>query len=275
LKATRGVRFALYDAGWRTYARVRIFPFVSPFRRMPQSTDDPPHTVVASQDAPHPAHLRLKLRGVLILALCLLAAVLLSIDSLNAGLHRVLAVAEPVIATHPVSGLLLFVVLSALSAVIAFFSSALLVPVAVYTWGTPLTAALLWLGWWIGGACTYAFGRALRRPLVRMSGSDEHFEFYRRRIPADVGFPAVLLLQIALPSEIPGYLCGVIGVPFRTYALALAVAELPYAVGTVLIGDSLLQQRTGLLLSLGVLGAVASGYAVRRLRRRLSPPSSV
>ena len=63
-------------------------------------------------------------------------------------------------------------------------------------------------------------------------------------------------------------------VPFRIYALALAIAELPYAVGTVLIGDSLLQQRTGLLLSLGVLGAMASGIAVHRLRRRLSPTGS-
>lgn len=232
---------------------------------------DPMQDVVA--DA-HPAHLRLMLRAVLILALCALAAVLLSIDSLNAGLHRLLAAAEPAIAAHPVSGLLLFVALSALSAVVAFFSSALLVPVAVYTWGAPTTAVLLWLGWWLGGACTYAFGRALRRPLIRMAGHAEQLDFYRRRVPADAGFAMILLLQIALPSEIPGYLCGVMRVPFRTYASALAIAELPYAVGTVLIGDSLLQQRTGLLMSLGVLGAVASGLAVHRLRRRLSSPAA-
>jgi uncharacterized membrane protein YdjX (TVP38/TMEM64 family) len=241
---------------------------------MPPSPDDPLHDAVP-EDASHPAHARLKWRAVLILALCLAAAVLLSIDSLNAGLHRLLSAAEPAIAAHPVSGALLFIVLSAFSAVIAFFSSALLVPVAVYTWGMPLTAVWLWLGWWIGGACTYALGRALRRPLIRMAGHAEQLDFYRRRIPADAGFAMILLLQIALPSEIPGYLCGVMRVPFRTYASALALAELPYALGTVWIGDSLLQQRTGLLLSLGVLGALASAYAVRRLRRRLSPPPSL
>ncbi len=219
-------------------------------------------------------HVRLKWRAVLILALCISAAVLLSIDSLNAGLHRLLSAAEPAIAAHPVSGALLFIALSAFSAVIAFFSSALLVPVAVYTWGMPLTAVLLWVGWWLGGACTYAFGRALRRPLIRMAGHAEQLDFYRRRVPADAGFAMILLLQVALPSEIPGYLCGVMRVPFRTYALALALAELPYALGTVWIGDSLLQQRTGLLLSLGVLGAAASAYAVRRLRQRLLPPPS-
>lgn len=240
---------------------------------MPLSPDDPMQDT-AREDAAHPAHLRLKWRPVLILALCVLAVSLLSIDSLNAGLHRLLAAAEPAIAAHPVSGALLFIVLSALSAVIAFFSSALLVPVAVYTWGMPLTAVLLWAGWWIGGVCTYALGRALRRPLIRLASHAEQLDFYRRRIPADAGFAMILLLQLALPSEIPGYLCGVMRVPFRTYALALALAELPYALGTVWIGDSLLQQRTGLLLSLGVLGAVASIYALRRLRQRLSPPSS-
>lgn len=240
---------------------------------MPLSPDAQTHDAIP-EHASHPVHARLKWRAALILALCALAAVLLSIDSLNAGLHRLLAAAEPAIAAHPVSGVLLFIALSALSAVVAFFSSALLVPVAVYTWGMPLTAVLLWVGWWVGGVCTYAFGRALRRPLVRVAGHAEQLDFYRRRVPADAGFTMILLLQIALPSEIPGYLCGVMRVPFRTYALALALAELPYALGTVWIGDSLLQQRTGLLLSLGVLGAVASAYAVRRLRRRLSPLAS-
>lgn len=233
-----------------------------------------PPEVASPEVAPpaHPRHLRLPLRALAILALCVAVVLLLSVDSVNAGLHRLLAAAEPTIALHPVSGLLLFVALSALSAVVAFFSSALLVPVAVYTWGTLPTMALLWLGWWLGGAVTYALGYALRRPLIRFAGHGEHVDFYRRRIPADAGFAVVLLLQFALPSEIPGYLCGVMRVPFRTYALALAVAELPYAVGTVLMGDSLLQQRTGLLLSLGLLGAAISGDAVRRLRRRLSPP---
>lgn len=239
---------------------------------MPRTPDDPTHDAVPQHVAP-PVHPRLKWRAVAILALCISIVVLLSIDNLNAGLHRLLSAAEPAIAAHPVSGVLVFVALSAFSAVLAFFSSALLVPVAVYTWGMPLTAALLWLSWWVGGACTYALGRALRRPLIRMAAHAEQVDFYRDRLPADAGFTVILLMQIALPSEIPGYLCGIMRVPFRVYALALAVAELPYALGTVWIGDSLLQQRTGLLLSLGVVGAAASAYAVRRLRQRLSPPA--
>lgn len=78
-----------------------------------------PPEVASPEVAPpaHPRHLRLPLRALAILALCVAVVLLLSVDSVNAGLHRLLAAAEPTIASHPVSGLLLFVALSALSAV--------------------------------------------------------------------------------------------------------------------------------------------------------------
>ena len=49
----------------------------------------------------------------------------------------------------------LFVLLAAISAVLAFFSSALLLPVAVFTWGSKVTFVLLWLGWLLGGIGTH------------------------------------------------------------------------------------------------------------------------
>ena len=85
---------------------------------MPPLPDDPTRHAVP-EDASHPVHARLKWRPILIFLLCVLAAVLLSIDSMNAGLHRLLSAAEPAIAAHPVSGALLFIVLSAFSALVA------------------------------------------------------------------------------------------------------------------------------------------------------------
>lgn len=222
------------------------------------------------RDRSHPPHLRQPLRALAILALCAGAFALLSLDAVQSALANALAAIAPVIAAHPVAGVALFVVLAALSALVAFFSSAVLVPVALHTWGPTVSALLLWLGWWLGGLCAYGLGRALRRPLLRRGAVVEAFAFYRARLPSDPGFFAVLLLQLALPSEIPGYLCGMMRVPLRTYILALALAELPYAAGTVLIGDSLLRQRLGLLATLAALGAAASWYAVRRLRRHLA-----
>ena len=67
-------------------------------------------------------------------------------DALHAPLVRMLELTERVLAANPLLGAALFVLFAALSGVLAFFSSAVLVPVAVYTWGLPRSAALLWLG---------------------------------------------------------------------------------------------------------------------------------
>ena len=225
---------------------------------------------MSPSDATQRAHRRARLRVAVVALAFVAVAGLLSLEGVHAWLERVLASVSPHIQGHPVTGGAVFVLLSALSAVVAFFSSAVLVPAAVYTWGEGLTAALLWLGWWLGGLGTYAIGRALRRPLMHAAGARRQFDLYRAKVPADAGFVLVFLLQLALPSEIPGYLCGVLRVPLRTYAAALALAELPYAVGTVLMGESLVLGRPGVLLALGAVALVGGWYALRILRKRLS-----
>lgn len=225
---------------------------------------------MSPSDATHRAHRRARLRVALVALAFLIVAGLLSLEGVHGWLEGVLASVSPHIQAHPVTGGVVFVVLSALSAVVAFFSSAVLVPAAVYTWGEEVTAALLWLGWWLGGLGTYAIGHALRRPLMHAAGARRQFDVYRAKVPEDAGFVLVFLLQLALPSEIPGYLCGVLRVPLRTYASALALAELPYAVGTVLMGESLVLGRPGVLLALGAVALVGGWYALRILRKRLA-----
>lgn len=199
-----------------------------------------------------------------------LLALLLTSDALYSQLHRLLAAAEPLIAEYPVWGGVTFVLASALSAMLAFFTSALLVPVAVASWGKAATAAMLWLGWFIGGLCAYGIGRTLGRPLLGTLGSARTSAFYQQRLSTHVGLSVVLLLQLALPSEIPGYLCGLLRVRLRIYATALALAELPFAIGTVWVGESILQRERGALIGLGALAVVASGYALYLLHKALA-----
>lgn len=208
-------------------------------------------------------------QAVLVLLGLALLTLLLSMDAPNELLHRVLAAAEPVIAAHPLIGGVVFLVLSAASAMLAFFSSALLVPVAVYAWGKGLTIALLWLGWWLGGVSAYWVGRLFRRPLVHSKRAAKLVDFYADKVPAQAHFPVVLLLQFALPSEVPGYLCGLLGVRFRIYAGALAIAEVPYAVGTVLAGESVVQRQGWWLVVLGVIAVLLSLFAAYRLHKAL------
>jgi uncharacterized membrane protein YdjX (TVP38/TMEM64 family) len=217
-----------------------------------------------------PDRLPLGWARVLILLLLLGAlALVVSSDDFQEVLSWGLAQAEPVIAEHPVWGALLFLILSALSAMLAFFSSAVLVPVAVQAWGKLACACLLWLGWILGGACAYGIARFWGRPVVRRITSSRELARYEERISRHTPFGLVLLFQLAVPSEVPGYVLGLARYGLRRYLMILAIAELPYAAGTAYLGESLLERRTSLLLSLGAFAILFSAWALHVLRRRL------
>lgn len=210
---------------------------------------------------------RALLLGLLLAGLALLA----SSDAFQSVLRHVLDAAVPVISEHPFWGAVLFVLLSALSAMLAFFSSALLLPVALQAWGKAVCALLLWVGWLLGGACAYGIARAWGRPVIGRLTSSSLLARYERRISRHTSFGRVLLFQLALPSEIPGYVLGLARYGLRRYLLVLALAELPYAVGTVYLGASFLEQRTAVLLGLGALGILLGVWAFHLLRKRLGP----
>jgi len=205
--------------------------------------------------------------------ICTSVALLLSVDAVYGGLQQLLSVAEPLIAGHPYLGAVVFVVLAAVSAILAFFSSALLLPAAVYAWGNTVTFGLLWLGWLLGGMCTYALGRGLRRPDGTAPRTSRQLDFYVQRVRGNVTFTLVLLLNLAMPSEIPGYLCGYLGVRRRTYFAALAVAELPFAIGAVMLGDGVVNRHIGWLVAFGLAGAAFSLCALWALHRQLDQSS--
>jgi uncharacterized membrane protein YdjX (TVP38/TMEM64 family) len=208
----------------------------------------------------------------LLLALLLAGLVFLSSsEAFQSTLRQLLDATAPVISEHPFLGAVLFTLLSALSAMLAFFSSALLLPVALDAWGKAVCVLLLWVGWLLGGACAYGIARAWGRPLVRRLTSSRLLSRYEERISRHTSFGRVLLFQLAVPSEIPGYVLGLARYGLRRYLLVLALAELPYAVGAVYLGTSFLEQRTGVLVVLGVSGILLGAWALHLLRRRLSP----
>jgi len=201
-----------------------------------------------------------------------LAAAVLYADPVYRLLQSLLAWAQPLIRAHPGPGVAVFVLLSALSAMLAFFSSAALVPAALVAWGRLPTVALLWAGWWLGGTLAYGLGRLLGRPLWQGRRIAQTVEAYRARLTGRPGVGLIVLLQLALPSEVPGYLCGALGVPLRTYALALAIAELPFAAGTVLLGDGLVRRNAPLLAAVAAVGLLSMLAAGALLRRRMRTP---
>lgn len=218
-----------------------------------------------SDRAPAPIHGR----AIAVLVVFAVLAGLLSLESVHAWVQAVLAWMAAIATTYPVLGPVLFALLAVLSAMLAFFSSAAIVPAAVYAWGRPATAGLLWLGWWLGGIVTYAVGRRLRAPLAHTLNRFPIVGRHLPRLPDRLDWSTVLLMQLALPSEVPGYVCGAIRVPFPIYASALALAELPYAAGAVLAGDSILLGHAAWLIGLGAAAAISMVVAYRLLHRNL------
>ena len=211
-------------------------------------------------------------------ALVIAALLVAGVAAWSAGLHhqivRLVELSDPVFARYPVWGALLFVALAALSAAVVFFSTALLVPFGVHHWGAAGCFFLLWTGWLLGGIVTYTVGRRLGWPIVRWVLSQRRAAEYRARIPTSHSFLPVLFAQLALPSEAVGYLCGLLRVPPLTYLSALAVAELPYALGTVLLGTAFFRREYVGLLSLALGGLLLIGLIHwRQKRSRPAPPS--
>lgn len=212
-------------------------------------------------------HLRLR-RLAALAALVVAAGAVVASDSLHGRLAEAVLWGEALIARAPVAGMAAFVVLSAFSAMFAFFSSGLLSPVAIAAWGTGRTLGLLWLGWLLGGAVTYAVGRFLGRSAAGLFVDDATLALWESRVTSRAHVSHVLLFQVAMPSEILGYVLGLVRYSFRTYMAVLAVSEIPYALAVVYLGESFLagNATTFVLIGGATLGLSAGVYyLVRRV----------
>lgn len=202
------------------------------------------------------------------LALLFLLVLVTTAVAATAPLHRailsLIARAEPVIQQHAVAGAIVFVLLSAISAIVFFFSTALITPVAVEAFGPLVALSLLWLGWIIGGITAYAIGRVFGHQVVSWFVDPERLREYERRAQRLASFGHVLVFQLTVPSEIPGYVLGLAHCRFRTFAMAMALGELPFAVGAIYLGESFLERNYILLLAIGITGIAFSWLMFRR-----------
>jgi uncharacterized membrane protein YdjX (TVP38/TMEM64 family) len=211
-------------------------------------------------------------RGLRGMALLITGALLLVLaEPVHRWLLSLFELAEGPIRERSSWGVIVFVLLVAVSAMVAFVSSAVFVPVAIAVWGPTLCMALLWIGWFLGGLVAYGVGRFVGRPAVEMlvgAGTLARYEGWARsgksRVP-------VLMLLLAIPSDMACYLFGLVRCRFAAFASALAVAEVPYALGAVYLATSFLERRIVPLLAVGIGGVLLSAWAVHRLHQRRTP----
>lgn len=203
--------------------------------------------------------------GILIVVAGLIAAS----DTLHDRTDAIIVWTESVISQAPALGMLLFVLLSMVSAMVAFFSSAVFAPVAIYAWGKAGTFMLLWLGWLLGGMLSFGIGRFLGRSVVSVIIDEKKIDGWERELGTRARFIHVLLFQAAVPSEIPGYVLGILRYSFPLYLSALAITELPYAIATVYLGEAFLEGNSTVFILLGITVIVLSMFLFQGIRKFL------
>ncbi len=213
-------------------------------------------------------------RLVLLLLVVAAAGLVVASAPLHGALTSLVAAGEAFMARAPVAGAAVFVGLTALSAMVAFFSTGLLAPVAIATWGPFTTFLLLWIGWLAGGAVSYAVGRYLGRGVAGVLVGAETLEHWERELRDRSHVTHLLLFQLAMPSEILGYVLGIVRYSFRTYIGVLSLTEIPYALAIVYLGESFLAGDAVRFVLTGVVAIAVSAGMYFWLRRTADVPAA-
>jgi uncharacterized membrane protein YdjX (TVP38/TMEM64 family) len=208
--------------------------------------------------------------GILIVVAGLIAAS----DTLHDRTEEIIIWTEGVVSQAPILGMVLFVLLSMVSAMVAFFSSAVFAPIAIYAWGKAGTFALLWLGWLLGGILSFCVGRFLGRSVVGMLIDEQKIAGWERELGERSRFIHILMFQAAVPSEIPGYVLGILRYRFSLYLAALAITELPYAIATVYLGESFLEGESTVFILLGIAVIVLGIFLLKGVRKLIGQRNS-
>jgi len=201
-------------------------------------------------------------------ALIIVAGLVAASDTLHDRTQEIIVWTEDIISQAPLLGMLVFVLLAMLSAMVAFFSSALLAPVAIYAWGEAGCLALLWLGWCLGGIISFCIGRYLGHSAVSKIIGEEKIAGWQNTLSERTRFVHILFFQAIVPSEIPGYLLGILRYPFLLYLAALGITEIPYALATVYLGESFLEGRGVVIILVGI-GFILLAASLLHIHRRL------
>lgn len=176
----------------------------------------------------------------------------------------------------PIQSLLIFIALTVISALIFSFSSVWFLPVAIGVWGKGITFALLLTGWIIGNIISYLIGKYAGYPLVKKFIPEKKIEKYKNLyLEGDAGFGIVFLSRFILPSEIPGYLLGILRYRFWPYFLATVLSEAPYALIAVYAIDAVLKRDIILLLCWGALWAFCALFLVSLIRKKIQKNNAV
>jgi len=174
-----------------------------------------------------------------------------------------------IIDSRPVFSQVVFVALAAGSAMLMFFSSVALVPLAVNAWGAEYTLLLLMIGWFTGANLAYFIGRWFGRRVTEYFVAADTLDRYGHLLSAKLKVGEVTLLKLALPSEMPSFALGIMRYPIAKLMIVLLASELPFAVWAVYLSVALINEQRAIFIAVLVAGFVLLGLVTRRIINRM------
>lgn len=169
---------------------------------------------------------------------------------------------------HPIASIFIFLILSILSAVSVFFTSIVTIPLAVFAWGELFAIVLLMTGWFIGAMILYGVGRFLGRQIVEYFVSKAKIDKYGGLISREIQMLDIVLIKLALPSEVPSFFLGIVRYPFLKYMAVVVISELPFAVWAVYLSSTFVDDNRVLFIAMLIAGLIFIGIAAQKYKKR-------
>lgn len=209
-------------------------------------------------------------RNIIIFSLIVLVVLLFwSSIKLQNYFYEIVFFIEAFFSVNPVLGAVIFLALGAFSSMLSLFSSAPLVPIGIMVWGNFLTIVLLLIGWMIGSVFAYYIGWYAVYPAIKGLVPFEKIEHYRNQLSKKLEFEIILMFRMAMPAEIASYVLGSLKYDFGKYLFVTFITELPFAVLTVYLGDTLLKNQFVIFLILLAVLFMIMGIMFYLFHKRL------
>lgn len=132
-----------------------------------------------------------------------------------------------------------FFTLAMLSAVMTFFSSAPVIPIASALLGKTVTLILITSGWLAGGIIAYWICYYLRHFVERLK-IFKKADRYQHHLRGKSDFWLMLLFRLAVPAELASYALGLLHYPFWKYVIITILSEIPFAIVALYSTEALL-----------------------------------
>ena len=170
---------------------------------------------------------------------------------------------------HTIQGVIVYILLNILDAVIAPGATLPLIPIAARAWGHVAAAVVTTVGWTTGSLVAFYIARRWGSPIVKKLTSMERVKRLRPSVPKNP-FWSVVWLRLVVPMDVISYVLGLFTeMTWPSYALATALALTPSAFILAYIGKT---PRAYDIIIFGIGGAVI-GWIIYSTRRGARKPA--